>query len=106
MGRFIRFISDLYSDGYKLIGLVAPLLSIFVSVYKLAGPEVDWLKDVPWAWVPIPIILWLLLAYWRRWREYNEHVEAPRHDARSLPQMPITDIAEYLLNDSAWGWRR
>jgi hypothetical protein len=50
------------------------------------------------------ISTWILPAVWERLK--HRLAPAPLDNALSLPTMHVTDIAEYLLNDSAWGWRQ
>lgn len=100
-----RFFAGLYRDGFGFIGLLAPVASIATTLCKWAGVTVGGLDELSWAWAFAPISVWLLVAYVRRWNAYREHVESPRPDALGLSQMPVTAIAEYLLNESRWGWQ-
>lgn len=105
MSKIARFFVDLYNDGFGFVGLLAPVASLATTLSKWAGVAVGGLQEISWAWVFIPITLWILAAYVRRWHRYREHVENPRHDALGLPQMPVTEISKYLLTESKWGWQ-
>lgn len=70
MSRLAGFSKDIFSDGYKLVGIVAPLLSISWTLAKFfAGPKVMSIQEMSYAWALLPITIWLLIAYVRRWRK-------------------------------------
>src|SRR6266581_1109996 len=64
--------------------------------------------------VPINVFSWsiaifFVTACFLSWREqYKENVslKAQERDALTLPPMQITEIAEYVLNESGWGWKK
>jgi hypothetical protein len=60
------FISDLVSDGYKIVGIAAPLLSILYTGLKFWEIDLGLLKEVSYAWALLPLTVWLLIAYSRR----------------------------------------
>ncbi len=61
----LRIPADLFKDGYKLLGIFAPILSISFTVAKAAGLQLG-LQHVSYAWALGPILLWVLVAYVRR----------------------------------------
>jgi len=61
----LRIPADLFKDGYKLLGVFAPILSISFTVAKAAGLQLG-LQHVSYAWALGPILLWVLVAYVRR----------------------------------------
>ncbi|HEY2122575.1 MAG TPA: hypothetical protein VGH07_03195 [Chthoniobacterales bacterium] len=104
MSKIFRLLAALYTDGFKAISLFVPLLSMAFTVAKTfdAAPL---LRDISYAWAFLPLTIWLLVAYIRRLLAFDEEIEAPRAPAMSLTPMNIKDIAEYLRDQSAWGWR-
>lgn len=65
-GRWLSFLRDLFADGYKLLGASAPVLSIIFTIAKALNLKVG-LENVSYAWALLPLLLWVLVAYVRRW---------------------------------------
>jgi len=105
MSKPFGFVGGLFSDGFKALGLFSWLLSGIFTIAKIYD-AVSWLRHIDYAWALLPITVWLLVAYYRRWTAYQDQVEAPRPPATSLTPISVTDIAEYILADSEWAWRK
>jgi hypothetical protein len=105
MGKMLRMLANLYGDGMKALSILAPLLSITFTLAKMLD-LVSALRSIDYAWALLPITTWLFVAYVRRWQATDEQLEAPRPPAMSLATMHITEIAEYVLDHSAWGGRK
>ena len=72
MGKTIlRLIRDLWSDGYKFLGAIAPLASLGFTFTKALEVHVS-LRDISYAWAFAPLLAWLFVAYVRRWLAYRE----------------------------------
>ena len=63
--------TDLYKDGYKLLGAIAPLLSVGFTLAKAFDLSVN-LRGVSYAWALLPIALWVTVAYVRRWSMHHD----------------------------------
>lgn len=100
------FIRDFIQDGQKVLGGFSALLSIGGALAKASGLAMDVLKDVSYAWALLPLVVWLIVAYIGRWRAYYEHVEGARPEALTLTPITAHAIADYLLNESSWGWKK
>jgi hypothetical protein len=48
----------------------------------------------------------IIPAAWTRYSLHLDAIEAKGIDAAALPLMTVTDIAEYIRDKSAWGWRK
>lgn len=66
MRKRTQFVRDLFSDGYQIVGAIAPLLSILFTVAKLFEWPDQAIKDVSYAWALLPLLGWVLVAYFRR----------------------------------------
>ena len=77
--KFIRsifaLIADLFSDGYKLVGLLAPLASLSFTLAKAFEAPMHWLKEVSYSWALFPILVWVGVAYTRRWYQFQTLAE-------------------------------
>lgn len=104
MGKFGRLVRGLYDDGLKALSILSPLLSIAFTIAKIFD-AVPILRHVDYGWAFLPLTIWLLVAYVRRWSAFQDQIELARAPPLSLTPMSAWDIAEYLLNKSAWGWR-
>jgi hypothetical protein len=103
MGKFALLVRGLYDDGLKAPSIFSPLLSIAFTVAKIFD-AVPILRHVDYGWAFLPLTIWLLVAYVRRWSAFQDQIELPRAPPLSLTPMSAWDIAEYLLNKSVWGW--
>ena len=72
MGRILIFGRNLFTDGYKLVGWSASILTILFPLAKWLGWSViiD-LQELSYAWAFAPITIWFFIAYWRRWVKYQ-----------------------------------
>jgi hypothetical protein len=76
------FIKDLWTDGYKFIGAIAPILSIGFTIAKATEVHVS-LRDISYAWAFAPLLVWLFMAYLKRWRacrELEAKINKSEHD--------------------------
>jgi hypothetical protein len=78
--RLLRFLKDLFSDGHKLLGVLAPVLSLAFTVAKALNLTVG-LQDISYAWALLPLLLWVIAAYVRRWLISCEWEEKSSGDA-------------------------
>jgi hypothetical protein len=69
LSRIWKILRDLFVDGYLVVGLAAPLLSIGFTVLK-ASDAIPNLRDTSYAWALLPILIWVLAAYVRRDSRY------------------------------------
>jgi len=67
MSKVLSFVSDLITDGYRFVGILAPLLSIGFTLVKAFGSTDFDLQDISYAWALAPLVGWLGIAYARRW---------------------------------------
>jgi hypothetical protein len=104
MGKFARLVQGLYDDGLKALSIFSALLSIAFTIAKIFD-AVPILRRVDYGWAFLPLTIWLLVAYVRRWSAFQDQIELPRAPPLSLTAMSAWDIAQYLLTKSAWGWR-
>jgi hypothetical protein len=104
MGKFARLVQGLYDDGLKGLSIFSALLSIAFTIAKIFD-AVPILRRVDYGWAFLPLTIWLLVAYVRRWSAFQDQIELPRAPPLSLTAMSAWDIAQYLLTKSAWGWR-
>ena len=78
MERIINFGKDLVGDGYKIIGIAAPILSIvFLLAKALEWPVKETLQNLSYAWALLPITVWFFIAYVRRW-QHSKSLEGNR----------------------------
>jgi hypothetical protein len=75
-----NFVKGLYVDGHKVLSIVAPLLSIAVSLVKAFDLG---FANISYAWALVPITVWMLVAYWRR-LIYSEDLEI-----RLIPKISV-----------------
>ena len=66
MRNLLQFLKDLFIDGHKLLGALGPALSIGFTAAKAFNLPVG-LQRISYAWALMPLLLWVLAAYWRRW---------------------------------------
>jgi hypothetical protein len=64
--RLLRFLRDLFRDGHKLLGVLAPVLSVAFTFAKALNLTAG-LRDISYAWALLPLLLWVFAAYIRRW---------------------------------------
>ena len=65
--KLLPFAKDLVGDGYVLVGIFAPLLSIAFTIAKAFDmPELSHLREISYAWALAPLLLWVFIAYVRR----------------------------------------
>ncbi len=82
VGKILSFGRDLVRDGYTLVSVIAPLLSIAFTLAKAVDmPELSHLREISYAWAFAPIIVWLLIAYVRR------HSQAQTLQATLVPKL-------------------
>jgi hypothetical protein len=62
---WLRIAEDLFRDGYKLLGVIAPILSVGFTTAKALNLSVG-LQQISYAWALMPLLLWVLVAYVRR----------------------------------------
>ncbi len=95
-GRMGKFIGDFWKDGWGWLGLIAPALSITVSILGLFGMlPVTGISIIPWA--IIPILIWVIVAYIRRRREHMRMIDS--YESRRC-DMSLEQAVEYI-NGSA-----
>jgi hypothetical protein len=91
--RFFRLIRDLFLDGHKAIGLLAPLLSICFTVLKaLDVPIATELRQISYAWAFLPLLLWLFIAYVRRWAAHTEMLRTADDEAAFAIKLEAVDL--------------
>lgn len=84
MRQIITVIRELFSDGYKVVSIAAPILSIlFVALKAVEWPVTERLASVSYAWAFAPITVWFLVSYVRRWRKFRSF-EEERNELRVL----------------------
>ena len=110
-GNLVESFSDRERYSFLVLSLFAlllffsPLLSIAFTIAKIFD-AVPILRHVDYGWAFLPLTIWLLVAYVRRWSAFQDQIELPRASPLSLTAMSAWDIAQYLLSKSAWGWRK
>src|SRR6266404_3572258 len=62
-----RLLADLIKDGFSVVGVLAPLLSISIPVSKALNVPLAALESISYAWAFLPLLIWVLIAYVRRW---------------------------------------
>jgi hypothetical protein len=74
------FIRNLVADGYKLVSVIAPLLSVGFTLAKLVVGDAlgEWFANLSIAWGLLPLVIWLLVAYVRRHAAYMKLEEATK----------------------------
>jgi len=70
--QILGFCRDFVSDGYKLISFIVPALSALGAALRFF--EVPVVKDFSYAWALLPLTVWVVIAYFRRWR-YSKELE-------------------------------
>lgn len=105
MGKVTRLFGSFLSDGFRALSVFVPIISgsFWICKWLNLMPQ---LSDISYAWGLLPITIWALVAYIRRFNAYVDHVDAVRPSALSLPTLGITEIANYLLKDSKWGSKK
>ena len=84
MGKVCRFFGDMVADGYKFVSVIAPILSIlFVLAKAVEWPVKETLKELSYAWALLPITIWFLIAYIRRWNK-SKSFERGRDQLRDI----------------------
>jgi hypothetical protein len=71
-----RLAKDLFIDGYKFIGIAAPLASLAFTIAKCIGIETLQIQSISFGWAFAPLFAWTLVAYSRRWSDADEFVGA------------------------------
>lgn len=69
-----KIAKDLFVDGFQKIGLIAPLASLLFTICKLLDVKLSWLQSIDYAWGLLPLLIWVTIAYVRRWQAYNNLV--------------------------------
>jgi hypothetical protein len=93
MSKYARLIRDLWSDGYKVFGTIAPLASLSFTLAKALEVHVS-LRDISYAWAFAPLLAWLFVAYLRRWLAYRD-LEA-QLDTRNKKMAVKAAIGRYI----------
>jgi hypothetical protein len=65
LSRILKILRDLFTDGYSVVGALAPILSIGFTAAKAFDVTVH-LRDISYTWALLPILLWVIVAYVRR----------------------------------------
>ena len=65
-------VTDLFGDGYKLVSITAPFLSLAFTITKIFEVPIMGLREVPYAWAFLPLLIWVSIAYVRRWSKFND----------------------------------
>lgn len=52
-----------------------------------------WLQELSYAWALLPLFIWVLIAYIRRWHSYNEIIEEYSHSI-NLEAINLTVMAQ------------
>jgi len=95
--RPTRLLTDLVADGYKLVSIIAPLLSVAFTVAKFFEyPSKELVAQASYAWAFAPLTVWLLIAYVRR----HAHTQS---NAVAVYDMHPREVALYMANDARWG---
>jgi hypothetical protein len=101
---WLDFLKDMFIDGYKLIGASAPVLSIGFTIAKALDLHIG-LENISYAWGLLPLLLWVLIAYWRRWLVSRElSVEQRGQADRVAGWMEAADLdlkAPLILQNSS-----
>jgi hypothetical protein len=101
---WLDFLKDMFIDGYKLIGASAPVLSIGFTIAKALDLHIG-LENISYAWGLLPLLLWVLIAYWRRWLVSRElSVEQRGQADRVVGWMEAADLdlkAPLILQNSS-----
>ena len=92
MGKFARLVQGLYDDGLKALSIFSPLLSIAFTIAKIFD-AVPILRHVDYGWAFLPLTIWLLVAYVRRWSAFQDQIELPRASPLSLTAMSAWERA-------------
>jgi hypothetical protein len=66
MGKFGQLARGLYDDGLKALSIFSTLLSIAFTIAKIFD-AVPILRHVDYGWAFLPLTIWVLVAYIRRW---------------------------------------
>lgn len=90
-----EYARDVVGDGYKIVGIVAPLFTISFTAYKLVGGQMIDLRNVSYAWAFLPIVIWLLIAYTRRRAAHLEMIETYL-TSRATRDRIEKQLAEYV----------
>lgn len=72
MKSLIKYIKDLFVDGYRFVSVLAPLLSISYTLAKLWGIDLMGIQELSYTWAFLPLLIWVLIAYTRKWRAFHE----------------------------------
>jgi hypothetical protein len=91
MGTFWKAVCNFYSDGTKVFGVIAPVLSILFTAGKAWGwPVMEEWKDISYAWALVPLLALAMVAYCRRWN-YLRSLEGNRDI-----QAAVDILSDYL----------
>lgn len=69
LSRIFKILRDLFTDGYSVVGAIAPLLSIGFTVAKAFDLAIN-LRHVSYAWGLLPILGWVIVAYVRQHSQF------------------------------------
>ena len=94
--KIFSFFVDLVGDGYGLVSLLAPLLSIAFTVAKAL--DMEWLghlRELSYAWAFVPLTLWIFVAYVRRRAaDLKRNASSP-----AVPDLRIKDLFYHIRPD-------
>jgi len=74
MDKTLKFFACLFSDGFKLVGVLAPFLSLLFTLAKFFGFDgglKTYLQDLSYGWAFLPLFIWTFVAYVRRFLIFN-----------------------------------
>ena len=100
----LSFIRALSGDGYKAISIVAPLASLSFTALKAFGAEGWNFASASYAWALLPILVWVSVAYARRWSaslEVESELSLLRNawDRSGRNLIPIRDAMEIIIQN-------
>jgi len=112
MVRIVKFGADLFADGYKLVSVAAPIISIFFALAKWQDWSVMDIRfaEMSWAWVIAPFTVWFFIAYVRRWLKY-QIVEKERDKLKEIRdfETALDELSKkfdygnnYVFNANPW----
>lgn len=114
MEEGLGFFVDLWRDGNAVLGTVSPLVSAVFAIAKWADmPALSHLRDVSYAWALAPLLVWVFIAYVRRWARsvpklkcsfaMNTGCVTDEPDSSSPPEADAPPIRWYRVKVEAFG---
>ena len=76
-------VTDLFGDGYKLVSITAPFLSLAFTITKIFEVPIMGFREVSYAWASLPLLIWVFIAYVRRWLK-SKSLELERDNLQDL----------------------